>query len=968
MSIYTKYKIVVLDSNNKTKLVFDKIQIHLDDTIQTIKKKFLQQYTQPISYEEIYMFSRILKTVPTESLFYSIADPVSKKINRNVLVQVLSNIDLDLDISSIGETVSYEEFVTLFGDKNTVEIESKIPIDRKFQFKHEEQFSANPFDIVAGSADIFIDKPENPLMTLDNQVLLNHNSGKFIDDTIYICIAEDVLEYCCQRNRWSDYAILKMYYSRMITAYEINNQQEWIENRQRMIRDTGKMMNESLIQMSKLVDLFYEIGEKDADADADATAAALPIEYLERGIQSITVGIVPTVAIGLPLESIFKRIHATEMRPFIKFNPGFRRENMYRLYADKLTKKGEKVPYMKKNLILRLAKELGRKKIISFYIYDSSLEIYVDLENTGNVKIRGIWKDATNIEEIERQLSEKANPILSTINTYLTASGHSIGLIESLNQPNIRVGEVTYLWKTRIRSNTIQMDKLCLKPIFESYNKDAKLEGDNGVELRFKRVDNYRDMDVQEIYITEIFKKTNDIYEINKLFREEFNLSEEEAMQKITAYLSDEYRGQDISDSPGFPVHMKIENHGGAIFIAQVTISKHIEYVDILNMYIEGILRITQDKTKQYLKQISEICPSKKREPEPEPSVPEIKNVEIIEKAPVKPTAVMNLLEEELGIYKQEKEEIEEDEEDDEEFEFEYEDEEQEGGRFESDDGVNIETDEFPLTKDFEKIGYEFEGGDDSDDDENLHEKDLDRKNIGSQIDVLRRLQERDPVLFNYKHTGVNKGKFDSYTRACQSFRQPVILSDEEKTKLDKNSPDSYENAIQYGTNTKKKYWYMCPRFWCLKTNMPISEKDAKSGKCGKILPLGSTEIKPGHYVYEFDRKGQYTPGFFKENDRHPEGYCLPCCFKKPWDNEGYTNRRAECLKTDEENAKELDEDDDEADKTSSSDKSSLQRQFLSNQKLFTAEDVKQIDSSKISKTDRRILSDLEIIFRKYRF
>jgi len=917
MSIHTKYKIVVLDSNNQPKISFNEIPIHLDDTIQIIKKKFLQQYPQPISYEEIYMFSRILKKVPTESLFNSIADPVSKKINRDIFAQVLSNWSIDLDTTAMGgESITYEEFVSLFADKNTLDIEYKIPIDRKFLAKNEERFSANPYDILAGSSNIFVDKEENPLITLDNQVLLNHNGGQFIEDTIYVCLAEDVLQYCCQENRWDEHSIMKMYYSRMITAYEINNQQEWIENRQRMIRDTGKMLNEAAFQMAKLVDLFYAVDENDR----------APIEYLERGIKSITVGIVPTVPIGLPLESIFKRIHANETRPFIKFNPGFRRENMYRLYADKLTKNGEKVPYMKKNLIIRLAKELGRKKIISFYIYDTLSEIYVDLENTGNVKIRGIWKEAMNIEEIQRQLMEKANPIISTINAYLESSGHSIQHFESLHQSNIQIGEVTYLWKTRVRLNSIQLNKLYLTPIFELYDTDAALDDENGVELRFKRVDNYRDMDVQEIFMTEIFKKTNDIIEINKLFREQFRLSEDEAMQKISAYLSDEYRGQDISDSPGFPVYMKITNSGGSIFSAEVTISKHFEYVDILNMYIEGILRITQDKTKQFLKEMNELN-KKKREPEPELVViPVIKNVEIIgEKVPTKVSA-MNLLEEELGIIYEPEEKEDELNEDEEEpdIEFEYEeddedeDQEKDGGY--NSEGVEIEEDTFPENKDFENIGYEFNGGDSEDDgdddaDELYDEKDLNGKDIGSQIGVLRRLQEKDPVLFNYKHTGANKGKFDTYTRACQAFRQPVILTDDEKTKLDKNSPDSYEHAMRYGSDPKKKYWYMCPRFWCLKTNMPISEKDAKSGKCGNILPIGSTNITKGNYVYEFDRKGQHTPGFFKDNEHHPQGYCLPCCFKKPWDNPGYMNRRAECTKIDE--AQDEDEDTDKGAKGS---------------------------------------------------
>lgn len=909
-TINTNYKIVILNSNktptytfvfssgntseNLSKLfvnpIYSNQQIHLDDTIQIVKKKLLKEFIQikPISYEEIYMFSYISRTIPTQLLFDSISDSSSKSVSPIILKQVLSNLDISIQLEeNLTTSIFYEEFMSLFGGNDKITVKYKIALDKQFQNKHDERFSANPFDILPKSTDIFTDNAENPLITLDNIVLLNHNGGKFIDNTIYVCLTEDVLQYCCKENGWDEYAILKMYFSRMVSIYDIHTSEKWLENRQIMISETQKMMNESMFQTTKIVDLFYDMNINQPN-----------FEYLERGIQSITVGILPTVSIGLPLETIFKKIHAVESVPFIKFNPGFRRENMYRLYSDKLTKKGEKVPFMRKNLILRLANELGRKKIISFYTYDTNSEIFVDIESNGHVKIRGRWGQPMNMADISQQLADRANPILYSINEFLASSGHVISLFESLNQSNIRIGELTYFWKTRIRPNTIQLNKLanCLRPIFEIYDKDAKLEDDDGVTLRFKRVDNYRDMDAQEIYINEMYQKTGDIVKVKELFKDHFRISEEDAVEKLTAYFNNEYRAEDIADSPGFPVRMKVENFNGAIFYAQVNIAKHIEYVDILNMYIEGLLRITQDKTNVgILKQMNELCMnslSKKKAKQREPTENVIKNVEIVERAPIVPLFNPgNLLEQEFGItdvgsFEEERDEDEEEPNIDS-IEFE---EEMDGGK-----EVDIETDNFPENQEFEKLGYEFEG-----DNEIYDENDLNGKNISSLINVLGRMQEKDPILFNYKHVGVNKGKFTSYARACQGSLQPMILTDEEKKRIDETNRDSYEHAVRYGSNPDKQYWYICPRFWCLKTNRPISEKEVKEGKCGKVLPKGASHILTGHYVYEFDRNGHNTPGFFKEKDRHPQGYCLPCCFKKPWTNQGFVDRRAECMKNEE--------------------------------------------------------------------
>ena len=70
----------------------------------------------------------------------------------------------------------------------------------------------------------------------------------------------------------------------------------------------------------------------------------------------------------IPLEQLFKILHATKEIPFIKYNPGFRRENLLRLFSDKQTFNGTKIPALSKAMIIKLIKGIGKNKTISMYL------------------------------------------------------------------------------------------------------------------------------------------------------------------------------------------------------------------------------------------------------------------------------------------------------------------------------------------------------------------------------------------------------------------------------------------------------------------------------------------------------------------------------------------------------------------------------------------------------------------------
>ena len=141
------------------------------------------------------------------------------------------------------------------------------------------------------------------------------------------------------------------------------------------------------------------------------------------------------------------------------------------------------------------------------------------------------------------------------------------------------------------------------------------------------------------------------------------------------------------------------------------------------------------------------------------------------------------------------------------------------------------------------------------------------------------------------------EGRFKSYSRSCPSTvkRQPVILTQQEKDRIDKLQPDSYdkETIIKYGSSEDNQHYFICPRYWCLTTDMPLTEKDIKDGKCGgeeSIIPRNAKTVPPGKYIYEFyskqqhDVDGEYAkqyPGYM-EGKINKNGFCSPCCFKTP--------------------------------------------------------------------------------------
>ena len=164
---------------------------------------------------------------------------------------------------------------------------------------------------------------------------------------------------------------------------------------------------------------------------------------------------------------------------------------------------------------------------------------------------------------------------------------------------------------------------------------------------------------------------------------------------------------------------------------------------------------------------------------------------------------------------------------------------------------------------------------------------------------IISRLEHIDPPLFTAK------GK-QTYAQSCQAThrKQPVAFSEEEMKHVRKHHRAAYGEELLY-----RGHYYICPRFFSIRHNVPLTQEQVKSNKYGLMLPLklpnkrGQSRLDPNANIIEFtskdhiDKHGNYihkSPGLMKPS-KHPHGLCMPCCVSS-FNGDEQVRRRQQCI------------------------------------------------------------------------
>jgi len=1007
-SIFNEKELAQINADNTT-VKFSEQLIHFDDSIGTIKLKILVEFNKTISLEEIYLFCNKYEELNAISLYQSLTQNKKLELTKIRLDQFLANIVSDENGDAFKMPTSKDVYT--FDDILDMKINGKKYIVNKvlgqkfFIIENEYPFVCNPYNVY--DFDNLVERvSRNSLTTLNNRLLLN--SDNIIDNNIYLCVASDVLKMAIEKNI-SQETIVKVYYS-LLYNKNINDLEDLIENRETLIANNNKLLNDKTLKLFKTIDMFYGVYNLRKN----------DLNYVNKGIKYIKGTIVPGYDLKIPLEIIFKVIHASKTNPLIKYNPASRQENIYRLFTDNTSTDGRKIPFLKKSQILKLTRNMGKIKSVSIYIEHINEEhvqpVICEFMENGFVTFSVELASIIDVLSVEQLLRDAVNPLIHEISKFLEQSGYKLNKFTSLSSDNIEINNITYESQIKIiKRPDLEPFKSCISSVFNNESSEFK----SGIHLRFKRVANFNRLTSQEAFILEKSEqgyRGNDIIDaLLDNFKDDLNREQAEDLVRKVANEIQVERGVrkstiKIKDNPGFKTTITLEQSSGIITILVDNIND-INYLVTIPIYLDTMIRLTQNKgsTKFLANNITKLCSGDVQE-------------EIIIQDIVPPTE--SLESDVQTIDDQEEDIVDEREKPTGAFSLFFDDEEEENSDIGSDsikggmntdseneeleyrpgvpipNGIDEDTDssletdvgnivtvpivtvpnamdtesdsslatdvgniiQQPIVEEgtdsslvtdvgniiqqpiVEEIEEEIEEIEEEEEPEEEKEEEEEEPKVLKEPDVVEKevieedeeegvseaegdevknidglklnkpyyfqslIEKYDPVLILKEDTP----QFNAYSRTCSSDtrRQPVILTDAQLNKINKEHKGFLreEDVIKYGSDPKNKFNYICPRYWCLKNNTIIDPSElkeviGKDGKkelmhptCGKVLARGDKKVKPGYYIYEFykpkkDGQNRY-PGF--QTGKHPDGYCLPCCFDK-YNTEGRIQAKKEC-------------------------------------------------------------------------
>lgn len=934
MLVFNKTEIETIKTN-KIAVVFLNESIHSDDSIYSIKLKIIQNISnQSFSIEEIYLFCYTEKTLNTGIIHDNLSQSNNILITKERVMNYFENVDGHEELLQSlpdKDEYTYDDLFELKLDDKTVV--SKTVVGQKFFIASGEYpFAIDPF--TASFVDPFLQKSSNEITTLNSHLLLNV-SNMIINNNIYLCLASNALEY--NDNIPEDY-LIKVYYP-FLYKKDINSVDTLGSKKEELITQTYSNITSSLLNNFKNIDMFYDVhSQKTSELD-----------YKKTGIQYIKMVLKPENDIKIPLDIIFKLIHATEINPLIKYNISSRQENVYRLYANKTTKDGEKIPYLQKASIFKLMKNIGKTKSVAVFVdykMENSCSFICEFEENGDIIMIADFDDivpiTNNFEKINKVFEQASNPILETIHTFFEQNGYKISKFTSLLDENVVIKEIIYKSSLGLTTELNLNDfKGCISSVFTILDNN-----ENEIQMRFKRVKNFNKLDSQESYVIDQNKKGFSIKDIIMGLVENFELEESEAREYVANIINElqvergvKKRDIEIKVNPGFETKLSLDRIKSELSVTVSNID-NILYLNTIPIYIDTMIRLSTDSsTTNYPNDlIVSLC--SKEEVEDVIFKDDIiavseKDVEN-QKSPVindeDDTIVyeplLENLENEDGQKLKSVFDIFNDNDDDESSS-----EPEQSGGIEQDEEEEPEMTEEPTNAEKEvkptaNVTSEMENNDkkeeeikEEEDPNNVAEGPKKVNNAVKKLNNIDGMSLTHPYIFQKRmedraasiFATLKDDKFNSYSRMCPSNvrRQPVIINKTELDKINQSYPgylkEDEGDIIHYKSNPENKensedFYYVCPRYWCLLTDSIISDEDVKAGKCGEIIPRDAKKIEPGHYVYEFSHpsehigtEGEYIkhyPGFHKDSTK--DNKCIPCCFKN-WNTTKQITKRKSC-------------------------------------------------------------------------
>jgi hypothetical protein len=560
--------------NENIQIVSSNQQIHLDDTIYQIKLKILKEFKIE-SIEDIYLFCK------SEDLFYisflqSFFIDKSKKTQEE-FISLIKNIQNEKIQTYLKSNNPFTIDTLLSLQINNSIIQVNKTLGNKSIFQEHVHYPVNPFDL---------SNNEKHLIEKNKKIDFNDNdflfvSEKILDNTIYLCIANDLKKENPQ--------FIEFYFPKKNMKNEYDKIKPYIDN----------------------IDYFYNLYYNQKT----------PIVPIENGVVSIYGDFLHYPLIHIPLEHLFKLIHSDKNIPIMKYNPSSKRDKIFRFWTNnQLLKSGDKIPFVNKAMINKVLKIMGKSKSLSFFIQTNDMFYSIfEIDENATISFRILFDNPKIISEVNEYIKVHMNLIINKINTILIPTGNSLFLFTDINDFRVQIKKINYQYTFKIKKKfEINKIQTCFSSVFVNQTSSSSKKDD--ISLLFKKVSHFINTNAQESYVIQKIKEGISKNELVSLLVQNF---QNEFKNTETAYpfinnliaqleLKKGVRHLEIKNNQGFKTMLNIDTNKSEL---QFTIENidNIYYLQTLPIYIYSFIIITQNKENYLPHQIiQQNCNNKK--------------------------------------------------------------------------------------------------------------------------------------------------------------------------------------------------------------------------------------------------------------------------------------------------------------------------------------------------------------------
>lgn len=617
--IFSEKELMEIKSSTPApKIVFVNASLRIDDSVERVKLKIMNAMSNQVSVEEMYLFCHKKEEYNPIFVHQMLSQDdkflyTNKHINQfttNIREYAYKNDVADLNkYKTYVQTVPQDKTKYNYNDIVGLDLNDKVfivdkQIGQNLIFGDSEYpFIVNPYAVT--NENKFSEKMlKIKINVLNSDLLLN--TGYVENNSIYLSLAQNIFKQL--PNRELDEYMFKIYYPMLFNA-GLQDRDDLTEViRQQMIAPSIAMTANKSLQVFEGIDMFYDVYNNSEEA-----------RHNQQGVKMIRLVMHPDFNTTLPLDIIFKLLHAEKATPLVKQSFDSKQENIYRIYTDKVAINGAKIPYLNISSINNLTKSVSKYSSVSVYveylIARSTHIIFCTFEENGSITIDAKFDDThlTTLEELDDLLRKHVNPVLQIIKTNFAQSGISINLYDRVTHPNIEIQNMTYKFSfSNVNKFDIQSKIGCISSAFNIESND--FDKSNTATLRFKRVSNFNKLTSLEIFMTEKVNQEMHIPEILDAMVQNFNISEKEASNIWSGFISAQQVSvglrrstKKIKTNPGFQTTIEYKNKNVSVEVEGIN---DILYMNTIPVYIDTLIRILQPsiETRYPLQKIKRIC------------------------------------------------------------------------------------------------------------------------------------------------------------------------------------------------------------------------------------------------------------------------------------------------------------------------------------------------------------------------